>query len=72
MYWHGAKKILGLAISQLKSWRKYRECLFRYILGGFEMRENNIVIGNEENIVFYEDKDGNTKIEVLLKMKMYG
>ncbi len=28
---------------------------------------NNKVIGNEKNIIFYNDEDGNTKIEVLLQ-----
>ena len=28
---------------------------------------NNKVIGNEKNIIFYNDEEGNTKIEVLLQ-----
>ena len=28
---------------------------------------NNKVIGNEKNIIFYNDENGNTKIEVLLQ-----
>lgn len=31
------------------------------------MSKNNVAIGNEKNIVFYEDENGNTKIEVLLQ-----
>ena len=27
---------------------------------------NDKIIGNEKNIIFYNDEDGNTKIEVLL------
>ena len=26
----------------------------------------NITVGNEKNILFYNDEDGNTKVEVLL------
>lgn len=28
---------------------------------------NDKIIGNEKNIIFYNDEDGNTKIEVLLE-----
>ena len=28
---------------------------------------NNKVIGNEKDIIFYNDEEGNTKIEVLLQ-----
>ena len=28
---------------------------------------NNKIIGNENNIIFYNDEEGNTKIEVLLE-----
>lgn len=31
------------------------------------MRDNNIVVGNEKSIIFYEDESGNIKIEVLLQ-----
>lgn len=30
------------------------------------------LIGNEKNILFYNDEEGNTQIEVLLKKKMFG
>lgn len=30
------------------------------------------LIGNENNILFYNDEEGNVKVEVLLKMKMFG
>ena len=28
---------------------------------------DNKLIGNENNIIFYEDKEGNSKVEVVLK-----
>ena len=28
---------------------------------------NNTIIGNEKNILFYSDEEGNTKVEVLLE-----
>ena len=28
---------------------------------------DNKLIGNENNIIFYEDKEGNSKVEVLLE-----
>ena len=28
---------------------------------------DNKIIGNEKNILFYNDEEGNTKVEVLLK-----
>lgn len=31
------------------------------------MGMNDKIIGNEKNIIFYNDEDGNTKIEVLLE-----
>lgn len=33
------------------------------------MAMNNKIIGNEKNIIFYNDEDGNTNIEVLLENK---
>ena len=30
---------------------------------------NDKIIGNEKNIIFYNDEDGNTNIEVLLENK---
>ncbi len=33
------------------------------------MAMNDKIIGNEKNIIFYNDEDGNTKIEVLLENK---
>ena len=32
-----------------------------------ERKMNNKVIGNEKDIIFYNDEEGNTKIEVLLQ-----
>ena len=37
-----------------------------YELGG-GARMNNKIIGNEKNILFYNDEEGNTKVEVLLE-----
>ena len=31
------------------------------------MNKNDIIVGDEKNIIFYEDENGNTKIEVLLQ-----
>ena len=31
------------------------------------MKGNNQIIGNEKNILFYNDEEGNLKIEVLLE-----
>lgn len=33
------------------------------------MAMNDKIIGNEKNIIFYNDEDGNTNIEVLLENK---
>lgn len=33
---------------------------------------NNKLIGNEKNILFYNDEDGNIQVEVFLKMRMFG
>ena len=33
---------------------------------------NDIKIGNEKNILFYNDEEGNTKLKYYLKMKMFG
>lgn len=40
------------------------KCLFNDKLG---VKVNNKLIGNEKNILFYNDEEGNTKIEVLLE-----
>ena len=34
------------------------------------MNEN--LIGNENNIIFYEDDNGHFKVEVILKEEMFG
>jgi hypothetical protein len=39
--------------------------LFTFFIGGSGY--NDKIIGNEKNIIFYNDEDGNTKIEVLLE-----
>lgn len=33
---------------------------------------NDKIIGNERNILFYNDEEGNMQIEVLLEMRMFG
>ena len=32
---------------------------------------NDRLIGNEKNILFYNDEDGNTKVEVLLENELF-
>lgn len=36
------------------------------------LQMNNKLIGNEKNILFYNDEDGNIQVEVFLKMRMFG